>query len=103
MNTKPEQTFGTAYRMSMTPLTELSHGEIIIVGAVLVGSDITDTESLALNLREAQEEHSRLAASESRAQDASRLKSEFVANVSSLPITFAGLQTKSFFSTLDVP
>jgi signal transduction histidine kinase len=81
MNTTPEQTFGTAYRVSMTPLTESHGGELVIVGAVLVASDISEVEALELDLRKAQEEHSRLAASESRAQDASRLKSEFVANV----------------------
>lgn len=53
-----------------------------IDGVVIVMTDITDVKEAEEALKKSSEEQSRLLASETAAKEASRLKSEFTANLS---------------------
>lgn len=53
-----------------------------VQGVVIVCTDITDLKDTEAALLKSYEERSRLAASETAAKEASRLKSEFTANLS---------------------
>jgi signal transduction histidine kinase len=64
----------------MTPIRNSPDAEV--QGVVLVCTDITDLKDAEAALKKSYEEQSRLAASETAAKEASRLKSEFTANLS---------------------
>ncbi|KAK4048495.1 hypothetical protein OIO90_005826 [Microbotryomycetes sp. JL221] len=71
------------FRCSLTPLTEpRPDGKSEIVGAVVVATDVTDLNLAQERLRQSYEDRARLQASEAAANEASRLKSSFVANIS---------------------
>ncbi|KAK4049787.1 hypothetical protein OIV83_003843 [Microbotryomycetes sp. JL201] len=71
------------FRCSLTPLTEpRPDGRTEIVGAVVVATDVTDLNLAQERLRQSYEDRARLQASEAAANEASRLKSSFVANIS---------------------
>lgn len=64
----------------MTPIRNLPNTEVD--GVVIVCTDITDLKETEAALTKSYEEQHRLAASETAAKEASRLKSEFTANLS---------------------
>lgn len=64
----------------MTPIRNLPDPEVH--GVVIVCTDITDLKETEAALKKSYEEQNRLAASETAAKEASRLKSEFTANLS---------------------
>lgn len=64
----------------MTPIRNLPGTEVH--GVVIVCTDITDLKETEAALKKSYEEQNRLAASETAAKEASRLKSEFTANLS---------------------
>ncbi|KDE04642.1 hypothetical protein MVLG_04941 [Microbotryum lychnidis-dioicae p1A1 Lamole] len=71
------------YRCLITPLTEkLPDGTQKITGCIIVATDVTDMRIAQEQLRESYEERAKLLASETAAIEASRLKTEFVANTS---------------------
>ncbi|SCV73981.1 BQ2448_6411 [Microbotryum intermedium] len=71
------------YRCLITPLTEkLPDGKQKITGCIIVATDVTDMRIAQEQLRESYEERAKLLASETAAIEASRLKTEFVANTS---------------------
>ena len=70
------------YRIALSPLFETHQGERRIAGCVMVATDVTSIRSVESALQRSVDEGTRLLASEAAAKEASRLKSEFVANIS---------------------
>ncbi|ORY59038.1 hypothetical protein BCR35DRAFT_201665 [Leucosporidium creatinivorum] len=71
------------YRCLLTPLTETRvDGTVDIIGVIVVATDVTDLNKAQERLRQSYEERAHLQASEAAANEASRLKTEFVANIS---------------------
>ncbi|KAL8283876.1 hypothetical protein RQP46_005308 [Phenoliferia psychrophenolica] len=71
------------YRCSLSPLTSRGRdGSVQVTGAIVVSTDVTDLTAAHARLQLSYVESSRLRASEEAAIEASRLKSEFVANIS---------------------
>ena len=67
----------------LTPLTSPGRdGAVKISGAIVVSTDVTDLTGAQEGLQQSYIESGRLRASEEAAIEASRLKSEFVANIS---------------------
>lgn len=67
----------------LTPLTEKkADGTVEITGVIVVATDVTDLNLAQERLRKSYEDRAQLQASEAAANEASRLKSEFVANIS---------------------
>ena len=57
-------------------------GTVDIIGVIVVATDVTDLNKAQERLRQSYEERATLQASEAAANEASRLKTEFVANIS---------------------
>ncbi|KAM0746104.1 hypothetical protein T439DRAFT_360678 [Meredithblackwellia eburnea MCA 4105] len=71
------------YRCTISPLTSTAFdGSAFIEGAVIVSTDVTDLNEAHEQLSRSYQESTALRASEEAAIAASRLKSEFVANIS---------------------
>lgn len=70
------------YGSCASQLTPLKSATGECNGAVIVASDVTDLKEAEAALKQSYEEQSRLLASETAAKEASRLKSEFTANLS---------------------
>lgn len=67
----------------LTPLTETRvDGTVDIIGVIVVSTDVGDLKLAQERLRESYEVRSHLQASEAAANEASRLKSDFVTNIS---------------------
>lgn len=60
----------------------MADGEKTISGVVIVASDVTDLVAASLALQKADLERAQLVASETAAREASRLKTNFVTNIS---------------------
>ncbi|KAG9011622.1 hypothetical protein FRB93_002683 [Tulasnella sp. JGI-2019a] len=78
------ESHGRIYRYRLTPLHSQEVGDIVknIIGVIIVASDATDIVAAAAALQQAEVERTSLMASETAAREASKLKTDFVTNIS---------------------